>query len=794
MKKIIELEGPKLVLTKNELMNIYKLNLELLFECEKNNVTIERPKMSVFNVILSYFDLADKQVRIGEDNMGTNFDDIVEVMLDDNAEDYKISNCIKRIKREWNIENIVSLCIMKNRFSLIRLILDKNNLHFNPIYAKIGIEFDSFDIVYLLKSMYPESYTQCEKSYLPSLLLSFQRSNTFWLAKLSMLKSLIDHTNYIKAESFLLYTLRGLEKADVTQNPMYYAPNLLLFSCNLIEICRILVNKYGFLGAYTEKIEEILLKSTAKFIEDIEDEFQIRALVFEKDYENRDSLDLLSKYNIVQIMNNKNMEKIALELWTSQYDVKGTILSTSSIMKIIEYDSFNKPRDILSDFIFFNWKFRKTDNFDHHLYQFQVWKTSMKAKFITEGLFLLILTVIFQYYLMEATQAATTVDGTFSSYSAETDATTQETLLASFETQATIYYADSQITVYLGWISLTFPIRIVLIMAFAKKSKRRFQFLTVSNLLDLLIFCVFSIRLYFEYNYFISGVGQTPSEPEGVTYYDNVFKDSSYSDDLDYLYSVGSACLWIRIILLYRLTRFLGPLVKMIQNMIGEMSIFMVLFVTQLVVFACVGNLLFSDTTSYETFYEACKTLFDAALANYDFDDFSDSSKSEYLGIAYLVIFIVLNNILLLNLLIAILSSTYAQLEDTKLVLYINEILKLRSSMEYDKRCSALVSTFPPWNVIALLFSPFIMFSKNSEMINLILFHIEYLPIILLLLITYIVINILILPLAYIKGLYVNLQQIWSNRDEGAFLYRLFRLVVWLFFGLIILLLNLVAD
>ena len=157
-------------------------------------------------------------------------------------------------------------------------------------------------------------------------------------------------TNYIYAESFLLYTLRSLEKDDVTQNPMFYAPNVLLFTCNLVEVCRILVGKYGFLGAYTEKIEEIIIKTTASFIENIEDEFQLRELVFEKDYENRDSLDLLSKYNIVDIMNNRNMEKIALELWTSQYDVKGGLFTTSSALQIVVYDSFNKPRDIVSDF------------------------------------------------------------------------------------------------------------------------------------------------------------------------------------------------------------------------------------------------------------------------------------------------------------------------------------------------------------------------------------------------------------------------------------------------------------
>lgn len=55
------------------------------------------------------------------------------------------------------------------------------------------------------------------------------------------------------------------------------------------------MNKFDFLGAYTEKIEGIVGKVASGFIENIEDEFQLRALVFEKDYENR------GKYLIVLI-------------------------------------------------------------------------------------------------------------------------------------------------------------------------------------------------------------------------------------------------------------------------------------------------------------------------------------------------------------------------------------------------------------------------------------------------------------------------------------------------------------
>jgi uncharacterized integral membrane protein len=181
-------------------------------------------------------------------------------------------------------------------------------------------------------------------------------------------------------------------------------------------------------------------------------------------------------------------------------------------------------------------------------------------------------------------------------------------------------------------------------------------------------------------------------------------------------------------------------------------------------------------------------------MAAYDFDDLSSTAKNQYIADAFLVLFIVLFNILLLNLLIAILSSTYAMLEGEKLVLYINEILKLRSTLEYDKQCSALVSSFPPYNIIALLFSPFIMIKKEPVTLNLVLFHIEYAPLLLILLIVFIAGNLVLIPFAYIKGIYVNLQQLWSNKVEGNLPYRCLRLLVWLLFGPIILLMNLVAD
>ena len=185
---------------------------------------------------------------------------------------------------------------------------------------------------------------------------------------------MINKINYIKAEQICIFINKAIERDTPETNPLYFAPNILLFSCNLIELCKIIKAKFNFLGAYTDKLINTITKLAANYIENINDEFELRALVFEKDYENRDSLELLSSYNIVDIMNNKNMEKIAMELWTSQYDVKGNLMTTSSAYQIVMDDSFNKPKDILYNFIFFNWKYRKLENFEHHLYQFEVWK------------------------------------------------------------------------------------------------------------------------------------------------------------------------------------------------------------------------------------------------------------------------------------------------------------------------------------------------------------------------------------------------------------------------------------
>jgi uncharacterized RDD family membrane protein YckC len=102
------------------------------------------------------------------------------------------------------------------------------------------------------------------------------------------------------------------------------------------------------------------------------------------------------------------------------------------------------------------------------------------------------------------------------------------------------------------------------------------------------------------------------------------------------------SCLWIRVLFMFRLTRFLGPLLKMIYMMVFDIGIFMVLFVILLVIYASMAVLLFYTETGYTNFWDSMVTLFGSALGNFDFTSLNGSNKGQIFGEIYLISFIIL--------------------------------------------------------------------------------------------------------------------------------------------------------
>lgn len=163
---------------------------------------------------------------------------------------------------------------------------------------------------------------------------------------------MIRHISYRRAEDFLFALGSKITKPNHKENSLYCTPNILLLCLNLYEICLLLNKQYSFLSSGTAEIIRNLTKIGQTFIADNTDEEKLKLIIFEKDFDFRDSLDLISHYNIAELMDNKNMEKISLEIWSSEYDIKGDIMNCSSALSIITWNTFDRPRDIVDDYMF----------------------------------------------------------------------------------------------------------------------------------------------------------------------------------------------------------------------------------------------------------------------------------------------------------------------------------------------------------------------------------------------------------------------------------------------------------
>ncbi len=95
---------------------------------------------------------------------------------------------------------------------------------------------------------------------------------------------------------------------------------------------------------------------------------------------------------------------------------------------------------------------------------------------------------------------------------------------------------------------------------------------------------------------------------------------------MDILLAFVAGFIWLRVFILLRMTRTFGPLIKIIVSMITDFGVFFVLWGTQLLMFSCMGTLLFADSASFDNFYDAFIMLFQAALGSWDMSIFANLS------------------------------------------------------------------------------------------------------------------------------------------------------------------------
>ncbi len=167
-------------------------------------------------------------------------------------------------------------------------------------------------------------------------------------------------------------------------------------------------------------------------------------------------------------------------------------------------------------------------------------------------------------------------------------------------------------------------------------------------------------------------------------------------------YSMLNCLVWLRLVYLLRLNRILGPLIKIITRMTQDILKFMFLLALIILTFACVGNIEFSVPEFY-TFHQSIITLYSWMLGEFSFDTMQPEGAPGYL---YLAFYLMLNLILLLNFVIAILSSTYSRLERHGVGLYLESLLDEIPKWAFQPDLNVLTYRVPPCNLLSLLLFP----------------------------------------------------------------------------------------
>jgi hypothetical protein len=187
----------------------------------------------------------------------------------------------------------------------------------------------------------------------------------------------------------------------------------------------------------------------------------------------------------------------------------------------------------------------------------------------------------------------------------------------------------------------------------------------------------------------------------------------------EFIFAIIIFCLLYKILDMIQFSSEIGPLVKIVGKMAGDFVNFVVLYVILVVMFGIVGNLnfLLHLPSEYGQLFTSILTVLDASVGNYTFELFSGIVGNKFLvlfGDVYAIVIVICFNILILNLIIAILSNTYNMFDTKSAGLYLSKILNTRDEMAYNENYGAFLLCMIPLNMVNLPFVPYALLKKPT--------------------------------------------------------------------------------
>lgn len=216
------------------------------------------------------------------------------------------------------------------------------------------------------------------------------------------------------------------------------------------------------------------------------------------------------------------------------------------------------------------------------------------------------------------------------------------------------------------------------------------------------------------------------------------------------LLSILMVLLWLKFISIMMVTKAFGPFIRIVYFMIEETVNFFIILGALFLCAAGVFTAVFRVSGSnFPTFEISLRTVFADAMG-----EFGISAYNEHiaLGGSFEAFYLMISNIVLLNLLIAIISNVYETLVLKVDSQHRNVVISYTEKYNWHEKYGFLIFIPSPISFFLLLISPFIIFSKNPQRWNNAICKFLFLIYAIPLFFAFVIVNLIYFIPLYVKG------------------------------------------
>ena len=281
-------------------------------------------------------------------------------------------------------------------------------------------------------------------------------------------------------------------------------------------------------------------------------------------------------------------------------------------------------------------------------------------------------------------------------------------------------------------------------------AKQQMYFYTIENFIDVIIFVLFLNFIILTYRVDLEGtwfINYTDAEERDI--FVDRFLNAGVDEELA-LILVG-IFLWVRVAFTMRLLPFVGSVVMLFVYIFKYLVGYLLLFGASMVILACFATLLFKDLDKFENVDTSMLTLFENSWGSFNFEDAQGGRFGDDVGYIFMVIIAIILIIILANFLIALFATKYYEFIQNEKAIMMQEALILRPVTEANDTHSSLISGAFPLSGLNWITPPFLFLPHDPKLVNEIILHIQFLPILIVVTIGFVLYNIVILPVVYLK-------------------------------------------